>query len=151
MPARRSRAGPLALPRGPAVAFEGVDFLRLDELLGDEERLARDSVREFVSREFLPRVQEHFRRDGSFPMELVPKLAELGLFGANLHGHGCAGMSNTAKGAAVGTVGGAVAGGVIGRAAGSTAKGVIIGAVVGGATGAIIGSVTCPPFCSCAR
>ena len=54
---------------------------------------------------------------------------------------GCAGMSNTAKGAAVGTVGGAVAGGVIGRAAGSTAKGVIIGAVVGGATGAIIGSV----------
>jgi glutaryl-CoA dehydrogenase len=80
------------------VAFQGVDFLRLDELLSDEERLARDSVRGFVSREFLPRVQEHVRRDGSFPMELVPRLAELGLFGANLSGYGCAGMNNVAYG-----------------------------------------------------
>jgi glutaryl-CoA dehydrogenase len=80
------------------VAFQGVDFLRLDELLSDEERLARDTVREFVSREFLPRVQEHVRRDGSFPMELVPRMAELGLFGANLHGYGCAGMNNVAYG-----------------------------------------------------
>ena len=78
--------------------FEGVDFLRLDELLSDEERLARESVREFVSREFLPRVQEHVRQDGSFPMELVPKMAELGLFGANLQGYGCAGMNNVAYG-----------------------------------------------------
>jgi glutaryl-CoA dehydrogenase len=80
------------------MAYEGVDFLRLDELLSDEERLARESVREFVSREFLPRVQEHVRRDGSFPMELVPRMAELGLFGANLHGFGCAGMNNVAYG-----------------------------------------------------
>jgi glutaryl-CoA dehydrogenase len=80
------------------VAYEGVDFLRLDELLSEEERLARGSVREFVSREFLPRIQEHVRRDGSFPMELVPKMAELGLFGANLHGFGCAGMNNVAYG-----------------------------------------------------
>jgi glutaryl-CoA dehydrogenase len=78
--------------------FEGVDFLRLDELLSDEERLARDTVRDFVEREFLPRVQEHVRRDGSFPMELVPQLAGLGLFGANLHGYGCAGMNNVAYG-----------------------------------------------------
>ncbi len=78
--------------------FAGVDFLRLDELLTDEERLARDTVRDFVSKEFLPLVQEHVRRDGSFPMELVPKLAELGLFGANLHGYGCAGMNNVAYG-----------------------------------------------------
>ena len=80
------------------MAFEGVDFLRLDELLSDEECLARDSVRDFVSREFLPRIQEHVRRDGSFPMELVPKMAELGLFGANLHGFGCAGMNHVAYG-----------------------------------------------------
>ena len=78
--------------------FTGVDFLELDDLLNDEERLARDTVRDFVSREFLPRIQEHVRRDGSFPMELVPQLAELGLFGANLHGYGCAGMSNLAYG-----------------------------------------------------
>ncbi|MGI9592809.1 MAG: acyl-CoA dehydrogenase family protein [Myxococcota bacterium] len=78
--------------------FDGVDFLRLDELLSDEEQLARDTVREFVSQEFLPLIQEHIRQDGSFPMELVPKLAELGLFGANLRGYGCAGMSNVAYG-----------------------------------------------------
>ncbi len=80
------------------MAFQGVDFLRLDELLSDEERLARESVRSFVSREFLPRIQEHVRRDGSFPMELVPRMAELGLFGANLTGYGCAGMNNVAYG-----------------------------------------------------
>ena len=78
--------------------FGGVDFLRLDELLSDEERLARATVREFVSKEFLPRIQEHIRRDGSFPMELVPAMAELGLFGANLSGYGCAGMNNVAYG-----------------------------------------------------
>jgi glutaryl-CoA dehydrogenase len=78
--------------------FTGVDFLLLDELLSDEERLARETVRAFVSSEFLPRVQEHVRRDGSFPMELVPRMAELGLFGANLEGYGCAGMNNVAYG-----------------------------------------------------
>ena len=78
--------------------YQGVDFLRLDELYSDEERLARDSVREFVSKEFLPRVQEHVRRDGSFPLELVPRMAALGLFGANLSGWGCAGMSNVGYG-----------------------------------------------------
>jgi glutaryl-CoA dehydrogenase len=78
--------------------FRGVDFLLLDELLSEEEILARRSVREFVSREFLPRLREHVRRDGSFPMELVPQMAELGLFGANLHGYGCAGMNNVSYG-----------------------------------------------------
>jgi glutaryl-CoA dehydrogenase len=79
-------------------SFTGVDFLRLDELLSDEERLARDTVREFVSNEFLPKIQQHIRQDGSFPMELLPQLAELGLFGANLQGYGCAGMNNVAYG-----------------------------------------------------
>ena len=78
--------------------FQGVDFLELDSLLSDEERAARDTVREFVSKEFLPCVQEHVRQDGSFPMGLVPKLAELGLFGANLSGWGCAGMNSVAYG-----------------------------------------------------
>jgi len=78
--------------------FQGVDFLRLDDLLQDEEKLARDSVREFVSKEFLPLLQEHVRQDGSFPMSLVPRMADLGLFGANLQGYGCAGMNNVAYG-----------------------------------------------------
>ena len=46
--------------------FAGVDFLRLDDLLSDEEKLARDTVRGIVNAEFLPRIQEHVRRDGSY-------------------------------------------------------------------------------------
>jgi glutaryl-CoA dehydrogenase len=80
------------------LAFESLDFYRIDDELSDEERIARDAVREFVERDFLPRVVEHIRQDGSFPLELVPKMADLGLFGANLHGYGCAGMNNVAYG-----------------------------------------------------
>ena len=79
--------------------YTGVDFLRLDDTqFSDEERVVRDSVRDWVSKEFLPRVQEHVRQDGSFPMELVPQIAELGMFGPNLKGYGCAGLSNVAYG-----------------------------------------------------
>jgi glutaryl-CoA dehydrogenase len=78
--------------------FQDVDFLRIDDLLSDEDRLARATVREWVTNEFLPVIQEHVRQDGSFPMELVPRIAELGLFGANLHGYGCAGMGNVGYG-----------------------------------------------------
>jgi glutaryl-CoA dehydrogenase len=81
--------------------YTSVDFLRIDELLSDEEIVARNSVREFVSKEFLPLLQEHIRRDGSFPMQLVPTLGELGLFGTNLEGYGCAGMNNVAYGLAM--------------------------------------------------
>ncbi len=81
--------------------YAGVDFLRIDEMLSDEELVARDSVREFVSKEFMPLLQEHVRQDGSFPMELVPMMGELGLFGTNLEGYGCAGMNNVAYGLAM--------------------------------------------------
>ena len=78
--------------------FEALDFYRIDDEFSHEERLARDSVREFVEKEFLPCVAEHVRQDGSFPMALVPKMAELGLFGTSLHGYGCAGMDAVACG-----------------------------------------------------
>jgi glutaryl-CoA dehydrogenase len=81
--------------------YTSVDFLRIDELLSDEEIVARNSVREFVSKEFLPLLREHIRQDGSFPMQLVPMLGELGLFGTNLEGYGCAGMNNVAYGLAM--------------------------------------------------
>ena len=75
------------------------DFLKLDTTHFDaEEILVRDSVAAWVSKEFMPRLQEHVRQDGSFPMELVPQMAELGMFGANLEGYGCAGMNNVAYG-----------------------------------------------------
>jgi glutaryl-CoA dehydrogenase len=80
------------------MAYEALDFYRIDEQLSDDEKQVRDSVRQFVDREFLPRVVEHVRQDGSFPLELIPKMASLGLFGANLSGYGCAGMGSVAYG-----------------------------------------------------
>ncbi|MBK7863078.1 MAG: acyl-CoA dehydrogenase family protein [Archangiaceae bacterium] len=70
------------------------DLYRIDDLLEPEERAARDAVAQFVDREYLPIVGKHFR-NGTFPMEVVPRVAELGIFGAPLKGYGCAGMSNT--------------------------------------------------------
>ena len=79
--------------------FTSPDFLLLDDTsFSDEERLVRETIREWVGNEFMPLIQQHVRRDGSFPMELVPAMAELGMFGANLEGYGCAGMNNVAYG-----------------------------------------------------
>ncbi len=78
--------------------FEALDLYRIEDELSPEERIVRDTVREFVEKEFLPCVVEHVRQDGSFPLNLVPKLAELGIFGANLQGYGCAGMNAVAYG-----------------------------------------------------
>ena len=77
--------------------FRGVDFVEFDSLLNDEEKLVRQTVREFVEKEVVPHIEE-WSRDGKFPRHLVPQMAELGFYGANLTGYGCAGMSNVAYG-----------------------------------------------------
>ncbi len=76
-----------------------VDFLRLDELLSDEERLVRSTVARFVDERFLPVIVDHYER-ATFPMDLVPELAKLGLLGMHLHGYGAAGMNNVMYGLA---------------------------------------------------
>ena len=74
------------------------DFYQIEELLSEEERLVRDVARRFVDEEFLPRVQQCFR-EGSFPMELVPRLAELGFLGVTVPTeYGGAGMSSVVYG-----------------------------------------------------
>ena len=78
-------------------AFPGVDFLDFDSLLNDEELLARKTARQFVDEHVVPIIEKH-NREATFPMQLVPKLGELGFFGASLEGYGCAGMSNVAYG-----------------------------------------------------
>jgi glutaryl-CoA dehydrogenase len=78
-------------------AFPGVDFIEFDSLLNDEEKLARQTARQFVDEEVLPIIEKH-NREATFPMHLVPQLGEMGFFGANLTGYGCAGMSNVAYG-----------------------------------------------------
>ena len=77
--------------------YEGNDFYGVQELLSEEERLARDTVRRFVRERFQPLVTSHFRA-GTFPMEIVPEIAALGVFGASLSGYGCAELNNTAYG-----------------------------------------------------
>src|SRR3989454_9186513 len=78
-------------------AFPGVDFIEFDSLLNDEEKLVRQTARRFVDEQVIPIIEKH-NREGSFPMHLVPQVAELGFFGANLSGYGCAGMSNAGYG-----------------------------------------------------
>ena len=79
------------------MAYAAVDFYDADDLLTEEERIVRDTVRAFVEEEILPRISKHFR-EGTFPMDLVPKFGEMGLLGAQLEGYGCAGMSYAAYG-----------------------------------------------------
>jgi glutaryl-CoA dehydrogenase len=73
--------------------FHGVDFMEIDSLFSDEEKLVRQTVREFVDNEVLLHIEE-WNREGKFPVHLVPQMAELGFYGANMEGYGCAGMSN---------------------------------------------------------
>ena len=78
--------------------FQGVDFLDVDSLFSEEEKAVRDTVRRWVDDAVMPIIAEHYI-DGNFPMGLVPQMAGLGLFGANLpEEYGCAGLNNVAYG-----------------------------------------------------
>src|SRR5712675_3243759 len=76
----------------PAIKFRGVDFIQFDALLTEEERLVRDTTRQFIEDNLIPIIEE-CNRAGRFPRELVKPMAEMGFFGASLKGYGCAGMS----------------------------------------------------------
>ncbi len=78
-------------------AYRGTDYLLLDTLLSDEEKLVRQTARQFVEQRVLPLIKDCYNQ-GRFPAELIPKMGELGFFGANLEGYGCAGMSNVEYG-----------------------------------------------------
>jgi glutaryl-CoA dehydrogenase len=78
-------------------AFDPRDPLSLDGLLDDEERLIRDTVRQYVREKFLPHVAGYFE-NGSLPPTTGPELGQLGLLGMHLEGYGCAGASATAYG-----------------------------------------------------
>ena len=81
-----------------ASRFQGVDFYDADSLLSEEERAVRDTVRDWVDAELMPVIAEHYLA-GKFPKALVPRMAELGFFGANLpEEYGCAGLNNVAYG-----------------------------------------------------
>lgn len=74
-----------------------IDYFRTESLLTEAERLYRDRIRKFVDEECMPLIAEHFDK-GTFPMELIPRMAETGLFGLHVDGYGCQGMSHTIYG-----------------------------------------------------
>jgi glutaryl-CoA dehydrogenase len=78
-------------------AYKGVDYLHLDSLLSDEERMVRETARQFVEERVLPVIKDCYN-EGRFPLALAPAMGELGFFGANLEGYGCAGLSNVEYG-----------------------------------------------------
>jgi len=77
--------------------FKGADYYQLDDLLSEEERLVRDTVRDWVDDKYLPIVDKHFR-DGTFPAEVIPELGEMGLLGPTIEGYDCAGMNAVSYG-----------------------------------------------------
>ena len=80
------------------MAFEGVDFFEMDDLLEDDERAVRDLVRDWVESEVIPIIGHHYV-EHTFPSQLIAQMAELGFLGANLpEEYDCAGLNNVAYG-----------------------------------------------------
>lgn len=73
------------------------DFMKVDSLLAEEEKLVRRTVRHFVHERVLPIIEAH-NREARFPRHLVSEMGDLGFLGANLSGFGCAGINNTSYG-----------------------------------------------------
>jgi glutaryl-CoA dehydrogenase len=83
------------------MAFQGTDFFRIDELYTEEELMVRNSVREFVDEQIVPIIEEHYMQ-GTFPMELVEKLGNMGMFGIKTsEKYGGAGANYTTYGLAM--------------------------------------------------
>ena len=77
--------------------FPGVDYLLIDSQLNEQERMVRQTARQFVDERVIPQIRDCFR-EGRFPKELIGEMGRLGFFGANLEGYGCAGMNNVEYG-----------------------------------------------------
>ena len=74
------------------------DIFNIDSALSEEERAVRDSIRQFVDEKVIPVIGKAYV-EGKFPREIIPQMAELGVFGANLpEEYGCAGLNNVAYG-----------------------------------------------------
>jgi glutaryl-CoA dehydrogenase len=78
-------------------AYESLNYMEEDNLLTSDEIMIRDTVRDFVSEEVIPVLQQA-NRDEKFPSQLIPRFAELGLLGSTIQGYGCAGLGHVAYG-----------------------------------------------------
>ncbi|MBF6590037.1 MAG: acyl-CoA dehydrogenase family protein [Ktedonobacterales bacterium] len=95
---RSTQSEPATKHAEPALP-PATDLYQIDGLLREDERLVRDTVRAFVRERILPVIGEHFEA-GTFPKELIPDIAGLGLLGMHLEGYGCAGLSAVCYGLA---------------------------------------------------
>jgi glutaryl-CoA dehydrogenase len=78
--------------------YQGVDYYNIESLLSDEEKMVRDMTRDFVNKDVIP-IIEHHNQSMTFPMELIPKMGELGMFGPTLpEEFGGMGINNVAYG-----------------------------------------------------
>ncbi|NBW82607.1 acyl-CoA dehydrogenase, partial [bacterium] len=79
------------------MAINPGDFLDLDSTLNQEQKLVVEMVRQFVDQTFRPHLRTAYE-EGTFPTEIIPKLGELGLLGAQLKGYGCSGLDSLSYG-----------------------------------------------------
>lgn len=77
--------------------FQGVDYYLLDDCLTEEEKLIRNSVRNFVEERFMPNIEEDYM-EAHFRKELIAEMGELGILGPTIEGYGCAGLNSMAYG-----------------------------------------------------
>jgi len=92
------RAGGMYILNGlPARSSRMLDYVALEDDLGEEERLIRDTAREFVADRVQPDVADHWL-DGTFPEEAIPEMGEVGFYAPNLEGYGLPDVSETAYG-----------------------------------------------------
>jgi glutaryl-CoA dehydrogenase len=73
--------------------FPGVDYMHFDSLLSEQERMVRQTARQFVDDKVIPIIRDAYNQ-ACLPKHLIGEMGELGFFGANLEGYGCAGMNN---------------------------------------------------------
>jgi len=74
-----------------------IDYFQVESLLTEGERIFWDRVRQFVDRECIPIISDHFDK-GTFPIGIIPRMAEMGLFGLHVNGYGCTRVSHTIYG-----------------------------------------------------
>ncbi len=77
--------------------MSSLDYYAIEELLTDNERVARDRARRFVQEEVMPEIVP-CHRAGKFPEQLTARMGSLGFYAPHLKEHGCAGLSETAYG-----------------------------------------------------
>ncbi len=82
---------------GHMAAYQGFDYLLIDSQLTEEEKLVRQTTRQWVEDRVIPVIKDCYN-EGRFPSELIPEMGEMGFLGANLEGYGAAGMSNVEYG-----------------------------------------------------